>query len=78
MKILKIAPPAPRMTANRERVIGSIRREALGHIRIMNESHAQQVLSTYQRHYNEHRPHRARNQLPPDVHRSPLLTLREG
>ncbi|MDX3762297.1 integrase core domain-containing protein [Streptomyces mirabilis] len=44
----------------------------------MNESHAQQVLSTYQRHYNERRPHRARNQLPPDVHRSPLLTRRES
>ncbi|WP_371663735.1 integrase core domain-containing protein [Streptomyces sp. NBC_00280] len=59
------------MSATRERVIGSIRREVLGHILITNESHAQQVLSTYQQHYNEHRPHRARNQLPPDVPAAP-------
>lgn len=32
------------MSANRERVIGSIRREALGDILITNQSHAQQVL----------------------------------
>ncbi|MFE9433062.1 integrase core domain-containing protein [Streptomyces sp. NPDC006640] len=67
------------MSANRERVIGSIRHEVLGHILITNESNAQQVLSTYQQHYNEHRPHRAWNQLPPDVHRSPLLrSVRDG
>jgi putative transposase len=52
-------------------VIGSIRREALDHILIMNEAHARQVLAAYQRHYNEHRPHRARNQLPPDTHHQP-------
>ncbi|MFE6755976.1 integrase core domain-containing protein [Streptomyces sp. NPDC057684] len=67
------------MSANRERVIGSIRREVLGHILITNESHAPQVLSTYQQHCNEHRPHRARNQLPPDIHRSPPLRfVRDG
>nr|WP_229841261.1 transposase [Streptomyces brasiliensis] len=32
----------------------------------MGEAHARQVLATYKKHYNAHRPHRARSQLPPD------------
>ncbi|MDH6109243.1 hypothetical protein P3T36_000015 [Kitasatospora sp. MAP12-15] len=49
-------------------MIGSIRREALDHVLTMNQAHARHVLAAYQRHYNEHRPHRARNQLPPGAH----------
>ncbi|MFI1338157.1 integrase core domain-containing protein [Streptomyces sp. NPDC020845] len=71
MEILKSAPQAPRMNAHCERIIGSIRREALDHILIMNEAHARHVLAAYERHYNEHRPHQARNQLPPDTHEQP-------
>jgi putative transposase len=59
------------MYAHCERVIGSIRREALDRVLIMNEAHARQVLAAYQRHCNEHRPHRARNQLPPGAHEQP-------
>jgi transposase InsO family protein len=59
------------MNAHCERIIGSIRREALDHILIMNEAHARQVLAAYEQHYNEHRPHQARNQLPPDAHEQP-------
>jgi hypothetical protein len=59
-EILKSAPRAPRTNAHCERVIGSIRREALDHVLIMNEAHARHVLAAYERHYNEHRPHRAR------------------
>lgn len=56
MQILKSAPQAPRMNAHCERVIGTIRREVLDHVLIVNEAHARQVLATYQWHYNEHRP----------------------
>ncbi|WP_406514895.1 transposase [Streptomyces sp. NBC_00873] len=45
-EILKSAPRAPRMNAHCERVIGSIRREALDHVLIMNEAHARQVLAS--------------------------------
>ncbi|WP_442819586.1 integrase core domain-containing protein [Streptomyces sp. NBC_00841] len=55
----------PRMNAHCERVIGTIRREALDHVLIMNEAHARHLLATHQRHYNEHRPHQTLNQLPP-------------
>ena len=71
MDLIKSAPRAPRMNAHCERIIGSIRREALDHVLIMGEAHARQVLAAYQRHYNEHRPHRARDQLPPDAHQQP-------
>lgn len=53
-------------------MIGSIRHEVLGHVLIMNEAHARQVLTAYERHYNEHRPHRAHNQLPPSVNQQPI------
>jgi transposase InsO family protein len=71
MEILKSAPRAPRMNAHCERIIGSIRREALDHVLIMGEAHARQVLATYKKHYNAHRPHRARRQLPPDSVQQP-------
>ncbi|WP_308130251.1 integrase core domain-containing protein [Kitasatospora aureofaciens] len=71
-EILKSAPQAPRMNAHCERVIGSIWREGLDHVLIMNEAHARHVLAAYERHYNEHRPHRARNQLPPGADQQPI------
>lgn len=71
MEILKSAPRAPRMNAHCERIIGSLRREALEHVLIMNEAHARHILAAYERHHNEHRPHQARNQLPPDAHEQP-------
>ncbi|EXU61581.1 integrase [Streptomyces sp. PRh5] len=73
MDILTSAPQAPRMNAHRERIIGSIRREALDHVLIMNEAHARHILAAYERHYNEHRPHQTRNQLPPDAHEQPVV-----
>ncbi|MDH6223616.1 putative transposase [Streptomyces sp. MJP52] len=70
--VLKSAPRAPRTNAHCERVIGTIRREALDHVLIMNETHARHVLAAYEQHYNEHRPHRAHNQLPPDADQQPV------
>jgi transposase InsO family protein len=68
MDVLLSAPRAPRMNAHCERVIGTICREVLDHILIMNKSHARQDLAVYQdHHYNRHRPHRSRAQRPPDA-----------
>jgi transposase InsO family protein len=74
MKVLLSAPQAPRMNAHCERVIGTIRREVLDHVLIMNETHAGRVLATYQDHYNRHRPHRSREQRPPDVREQPCAS----
>ncbi|GAA3840937.1 hypothetical protein GCM10022206_94010 [Streptomyces chiangmaiensis] len=71
LDVIKSAPRAPWMNAHCERVIGSLRREVLDHILVMGEAHARQVLAAYQRHHNEHRPHQARNQLPPDAQKQP-------
>ncbi|MGW6360003.1 integrase core domain-containing protein [Streptomyces sp. NPDC055092] len=59
------------MNARCERVIGSIRREVLDHVLIMGEAHARHVLAACQTHHNEHRPHQARNQLPPNAQVQP-------
>lgn len=59
------------MNAHCEWVIGTLRREVLDHLLIWNESHAREVLDAYARHYNRHRPHQARRQLPPLVQEHP-------
>jgi len=69
--ILTTAPQAPRMNAHRERIIQTLRHELCEHVLVLNEAHARQLLATYCRHYNDHRPHQARNQLPPDTDRQP-------
>lgn len=71
MDVLLSAPQAPRMNAHCERVIGTIRREVLDHVLIMNEAHARSVLAEYQDHYNMHRPHRSRDQRPPNAQEQP-------
>jgi transposase InsO family protein len=72
--VITSAPRAPRMNSHCERVIGSIRREVLDHVLILSEAHVRQVLAGYQSHYNGHRPHQARNQLPPDAQEQPVAT----
>ena len=42
-----------------ERVIGSIRRECLDHLILINEDHLHRVLSEYVNHYNNCRTHRS-------------------
>ncbi|CAL9333420.1 hypothetical protein SUDANB176_00116 [Streptomyces sp. enrichment culture] len=72
------APQAPRMNAHCERVIGTIRREVLDHILIVNEAHAHQVLAAYQERYNTHRPHRSRDQRPPEARERPAVLHDRG
>jgi putative transposase len=48
-----------------ERFVGSIRRELLDRILIINQRHAATVLGEYQQHYNSHRPHRTLGQAAP-------------
>jgi transposase InsO family protein len=51
---------APRANAVAERVIGTLRRECLDHVIILNEAHLRAVLTEFVRYYNLERPHRTR------------------
>jgi transposase InsO family protein len=62
-RILASPPQAPRANAICEQMIGTLRRELLDRVLIVNEHHLRRVLSEYLRHYNAARPHRALAQL---------------
>ena len=55
-----IATPvrAPRANAVVERVIGTLRRECLDHMIVLDERHLASVLTEFVRYYNQERPHR--------------------
>jgi hypothetical protein len=46
-------------------MVGTLRRELLDRLLIVNEHHLRRVLTEYLRHYNTARPHRALGQLTP-------------
>jgi putative transposase len=65
LRIIKTPVRAPRANAIAERFVGSIRRELLDRILIINQRHAASVLTEYAEHYNSHRPHRTLGQAAP-------------
>ena len=50
---------APNANAIAERVIGTLRRECLDYLIVINERHLRRVLGEYIQHYNAMRPHRS-------------------
>jgi putative transposase len=79
IRILACPPRAPRANAICERIIGTLRREVLDRLLIVNEHHLRQVLTEYLAHYNTARPHRALGELAPaQAHtRPPEINLGE-
>ena len=65
VRIIKTPVRAPRANAIAERFVGTIRRELLDHLLIINQRHAAAVLHEFERHYNHHRPHRTLGQAAP-------------
>jgi transposase InsO family protein len=65
IRILASPPQAPRANAICERFIGTLRREVLDRLLIVNEHHLRRVLTEYLLHYNTARPHHALGQLAP-------------
>ena len=60
---------APKANAIAERVVGTLRREFLDHLVIVNERHLRSLLREYVTHYNHVRPHQSLEQRAPDDRR---------
>jgi putative transposase len=59
MEEVKIAPHSPWQNSYAERVIGSIRRECLNEVIVLNERHLRRVLQSYMHYYHHWRTHRS-------------------
>ena len=79
IRILASPPQAPRAKRICERTIGTLRRELLDRLPIVNEHHPRQTLTGHLAHYNTARPHRALGQVTPaQAHtRPPEINLTE-
>jgi transposase InsO family protein len=65
IRIIRTPARAPRANAIAERWIGSLRRELLDRMLIVNRHQLEHVLAVYVDHYNTHRPHRSLQQTAP-------------
>jgi putative transposase len=65
IEVVKIPPRSPRANAYAERWVGTVRSEVTDRMLIVGQRHLRAVLNEYVAHYNQHRPHRARNLSPP-------------
>ncbi len=68
---------APKANAIAERVIGTLRRECLDHVIILDEQHLRSVLTEFVRYYNHERPHRTLGLQTPEL-RPRTVIVRSG
>jgi putative transposase len=65
--VIRTPVQAPNANAHAERWVRTLRADCLDRILILGRCHLEHVLRVYRRHYNEHRPHRALELLPPNA-----------
>ena len=66
IEVVKIPPRSPQANAYAERWVRTARAEVTDRMLIAGPRHLRAVLDEYAGHYNQHRPHRARDLRPPD------------
>jgi transposase InsO family protein len=69
-----IATPvrSPRANAIAERVIGTLRRDCLDYLIVLDERHLVSVLTEFVRYYNRNRPHRSLGLQTPETRLRPV------
>jgi putative transposase len=65
IQVVKTPVRAPKANAIAERFVGTVRRECLDWLLILNRRHLDHVLRVFVDHYNAHRPHRSLDLAPP-------------
>ena len=65
IEIVRTPVRAPKANAVAERFVGTVRRECLDWLLILNRRHLAHVLRVYVAHYNPHRPHCSLDLVPP-------------
>jgi putative transposase len=78
MRIVRSGVRMPRMNSIMERWIGGCRRELFDRTLIWNLAHLRRLLSAYERHHNEHRPHRFLHNAAPLKPLPPTVTDLDG
>ncbi|GAB5491722.1 MAG: integrase core domain-containing protein [Phototrophicaceae bacterium] len=66
IELLKTPFEAPKANATCERFLGSLRRECLDHLIILNEQQLRRVIRGYVTYFNKHRPHQGIEQYRPN------------
>jgi putative transposase len=64
--VVKIPPRGPATNAYAERWVRTARAEVTDRMLITGPRHLHAIVDEYAAHYNQHRPHQARNLRPPD------------
>ena len=77
IKIVKTPYHTPRANAICERFLGSVRRECLDHLLILQEKQLQRVLRAYVEYFNRARPHQGINQQIPERYGRPVPPVRD-
>ena len=65
IRVIRTAVRAPDMNAVCERFLGSLRRECLDHVLVIDDRHFQRVVAEYVRYHNGARPHQGLRQQTP-------------
>jgi putative transposase len=66
IEVVKIPPRSPAANAYAERWVRTARAEVTDRMLITGPRHLRAIMDEYAAHYNQHRPHRARDLRPPD------------